>query len=184
MRITILNLHGMLANNLLDDPDAPGKHRHISVGISGSAFLPLDVPQLIEECVDQVLATAAAIKDPFEQAFFAMAQLPYLQPFDDVNKCVSRLAANIPLIKNNLSPLSFADVPKQTYTEGMLGVYELSKIGLLRTCSLGPMSARQAAMLPCATPSASPIRSGFACAPSCVRSLRTWCGQASGGPRR
>ena len=131
-RFTILNLHGMLANNLLDDPDAPGRLRHISVGISGSVFLPLDVPQLIEECFDQVLATAAAIKDPFEQAFFVMVQLPYLQPFDDVNKRVSRLAANIPLIKNNLSPLSFADVPKQTYTEGTLGVYELSKVDLLK----------------------------------------------------
>lgn len=31
-----------------------------------------------------------------------MVQLPYLQPFDDVNKRVSRLAANIPFIKSNL----------------------------------------------------------------------------------
>ena len=54
-----------------------------------------------------MLATAQAIHDPFEQSFFAMVQLPYLQPFDDVNKRVSRLAANIPFIKANLSPLSF-----------------------------------------------------------------------------
>ena len=59
-------------------------------------------------------------------------RLPYLQPFDDVNKRVSRLAANIPLIKGNLSPLSFADVPRQTYTEAVLGVYELTKIDLLK----------------------------------------------------
>ena len=61
-----------------------------------------------------------------------MVQLPYLQPFDDVNKRVSRLAANIPLIKGNLSPLSFADVPQQTYTEAMLGVYELNQVDLLK----------------------------------------------------
>ena len=65
------------------------------------------MPQLIEECFDQVLATTAAIEDPFEQAFFFMVHAPYLQPFDDVNKRVSRLAANIPLIKANLSPLTF-----------------------------------------------------------------------------
>jgi hypothetical protein len=41
-----------------------------------------------------------------------MVQLPYLQPFDDVNKRVSRLAANIQLIKRNLAPLSFTDVPR------------------------------------------------------------------------
>jgi hypothetical protein len=34
----------------------------------------------------------AAIRDPFEQALFIMVQLPYLQPFDDLNKRVSRLA--------------------------------------------------------------------------------------------
>jgi Fic family protein len=131
-RYTILNLHGMLANNLLPNPDAPGRLRHIGVGITGSVFHPLEMRQLIEECFDQILATASAIRDPFEQGFFVMAQIPYLQAFDDVNKRVSRLAANTPLIKNNLAPLSFADVPKQTYTEAMLGVYERRQVDLLK----------------------------------------------------
>src|SRR5271166_5606879 len=131
-RYTILNLHGILAQNLLPDPGAPGRLRRMGVGIGKSTFHPLEMPQLIEECFDQVLATAAAIADPFEQAFFVMVQLPYLQPFDDVNKRVSRLAANIPLIKGHLSPLSFTDVPRQTYTEAVLGVYELTKIDLLK----------------------------------------------------
>jgi len=131
-RYTILNLHALLANNLLADVTAAGRLRYIAVGIERSAFHPLEVPQLIEESFDQILATTAAINDPFEQAFFIMVQLPYLQPFDDVNKRVSRLAANIPLIKGNLSPLSFADVPRQAYTEAVLGVYELNKIDLLK----------------------------------------------------
>jgi hypothetical protein len=131
-RYTILNLHALLANNLLADPDAPGRLRHIGVGIERSVFYPLEVPQLIEECFEQVLATASAIFDPFEQAFFVMVQLPYLQPFDDVNKRVSRLAANIPLIKSNLSPLSFEGVPREAYTDAVLGVYELNRFELLR----------------------------------------------------
>jgi Fic/DOC family len=131
-RYTILNLHALLANNLLADPTAPGKLRHIAIGIEKSVYHPLEVPQLIEECFDQMLATAAAIKDSFERAFFVMAQLPYLQPFDDVNKRVSRLAANIPLITKNLLPLSFTDVPRSVYTDAMLGVYELNKIDLLK----------------------------------------------------
>ena len=131
-RYTILNLHAILANNLLPDPSAAGRLRRIGVGIEKSAFHPLEIPQLIEECFDQILATAAAIEDPFEQAFFVMVQLPYLQPFDDVNKRTSRLAANIPFIKANLSPLSFTEVPRDTYTEAVLGVYELNKIDLLK----------------------------------------------------
>lgn len=131
-RYTILNLHALLANNLLADPTAVGRLRHIIVGIDGSTFHPLEGPGLIEECFDQILATAAAIDDPFEQAFFIMVQLPYLQPFDDVNKRVSRLAANIPMIRANLAPLSFTEVPGDLYTRATLGVYEPNDITLLR----------------------------------------------------
>jgi hypothetical protein len=131
-RYTILNLHGILAQNLLPDPGAPGRLRRMGVGIGKSTFHPLELPQLIEECFNEVLEKAAAIEDPFEQALFAMVQLPYLQPFDDVNKRVSRLSANIPFIKLNLSPLSFIDVPRTLYMDAVLGVYELNKIDLLR----------------------------------------------------
>ena len=61
-----------------------------------------------------------------------MVHLPYLQPFEDVNKRVSRLAANIPFIRHNLCPLSFIDVPQQAYVDAMIGVYELNRIELLR----------------------------------------------------
>ncbi len=61
-----------------------------------------------------------------------MVQLPYLQPFDDVNKRVSRLAANISFNRHNLSPLAFVDVPGDLYINGMLGVYELNRIELLK----------------------------------------------------
>ena len=131
-RYTILNLHAMLAHDLLPDRAAEGRLRRIAVGIGQSVFQPLQVPQLIEECFDRILATAAAIEDPFEQSFFFMVQLPCLQPFEDVNKRVSRLGANIPFIKHNLSPLSFADVPRSVYTQAVLGVYELNRIDLLK----------------------------------------------------
>lgn len=131
-RYTLLNLHALLSDNLLDDPTASGRLRTIAVGIGQTTFLPLEGPQRIQECFDQVLDTAAAIRDPFEQAFFSMVHLPYLQPFEDVNKRVSRLAANIPLIQRNLCPLSFVDVSQATYISAMLGIYELNRIELLR----------------------------------------------------
>lgn len=131
-RYSMLSLHALLSNNLLGDPQACGRLRAIPVGIHLTVFHPLEVPQLIEEAFQQILDTAAAIHDPFEQAFFVMVHLPYLQPFEDVNKRVSRLAANLPLIRENLCPLSFVDVPEQAYVDGMLGVYELNRIELLR----------------------------------------------------
>jgi hypothetical protein len=90
------------------------------------------LPQRIEELFRIILEMAAEIRDPFEQSFFLMVHVPYLQPFEDVNKRVSRLAANIPFLQHNLSPLSFIDVGERDYLEGLLGVYELNRIELLR----------------------------------------------------
>lgn len=131
-RYTLLNLHALLADNLLADPTAGGRLRSIPVGIGRTVFHPLEGPQRIAECFLQVLDTAAAIVEPFEQAFFLMVHLPYLQPFEDVNKRVSRLAANIPLIQHNLCPLSFVDVEQASYIHAVLGIYELNRFELLR----------------------------------------------------
>lgn len=129
---TIIAVHALLSDGLLADPMACGKLRNRAVEIGGSVFLPIALPQRIDELFGIVLGMAAEIEDPFEQAFFLMVHLPYLQPFEDVNKRVSRLAANIPLIKGNLSPLSFIDVPERAYVDALLGVYELNRIELLR----------------------------------------------------
>ncbi len=129
---TVLALHALLSDGLLADPMACGTLRSRAVGIGGSVYMPIALPQRVEELFGVVLQMAADIIDPFEQAFFVMVHIPYLQPFEDVNKRVSRLAANIPLIKNNLVPLSFLDVPPRAYVDGLLGVYELNRVDLLR----------------------------------------------------
>jgi fido (protein-threonine AMPylation protein)/DNA-binding transcriptional ArsR family regulator len=131
-RYTLQNLHALLSENLLPDAGAGGRLRRTDVAIAASVFQPIGIPQQIKEYFDILLAKADAIEDPFEQAFFVMVQLPYLQPFDDVNKRTSRLAANIPLIRQNLSPLSFVDVPQDVYVDGLMAVYELNRIELLR----------------------------------------------------
>jgi len=131
-RYTILNLHALLSDNLLANPEAGGKLRSIPVGIQQSTYVPLAMPQLLEEHFQQILDKASLVRDSFEQAFFVMVQLPYLQPFEDVNKRVSRLAANIPLIRRNFCPLSFIDVPERAYTDGVLGIYEMNLVELLR----------------------------------------------------
>lgn len=131
-RYTFLNLHAILSENLLANKLSEGRIRRIPVQISGTSYQPTALPQILEECFDRILWCASQISDPFEQAFFLMVQLPYLQPFEDVNKRVSRLGANIPLIQHNLIPLSFVDILEQSYVEANLGVYEIQRIELLR----------------------------------------------------
>ena len=129
---TIIALHAFLSDGLMPDPLTCGRIRNRAVEIGGSVYLPIAMPQRLQELFGIVISMAAEIQDPFEQSFFLMVHLPYLQPFEDVNKRVSRLAANIPFIRHNLCPLSFIDVPQQAYVDAMLGVYELNRIELLR----------------------------------------------------
>lgn len=131
-RYTFLNLHGLLSENLLPDPTASGCLRTRAVEIARSVYQPTNVPQVIDEAFGLILEKAEQIEDCFEQAFFVMVHIPYLQPFEDVNKRLARLGANIPLIKSNLCPLTFLDVPQRTYIDATLGIYEMGRVELLR----------------------------------------------------
>jgi len=106
--------------------------RQHAVDIGKSVYRPLSTPQQIEDAFDALLDKANQIHDPFEQSFFMMVHLPYLQPFADINKRTSRLAANLPLFRANLCPLTFLDVPEQAYSRATLGVYEMTRVELLR----------------------------------------------------
>ena len=131
-RFTLLNLHSALAENLLPNPADEGRIRQHAVDIGKSVYRPLATPQQIEDSLVALLAKANRIGDPFEQSFFVMVHLPYLQPFADINKRTSRLAANLPLFRANLCPLTFLGVPEQAYSRATLGVYEMTRVELLR----------------------------------------------------
>ena len=131
-RYTLMNLHSALAENLLPNPADEGRIRQHAVDIGKSVYRPLSTPQQIEGVLDTLLSKASQIRDPFEQSFFMMVHLPYLQPFADINKRTSRLAANLPLFRANLCPLTFLGVPEQAYSRATLGVYEMTRVELLR----------------------------------------------------
>ena len=88
--------------------------------------------QRIEEEFTIVIEKAAAISDPFEQSLFLLVHIPYLQAFDDINKRTSRVASNIPLLKAQLAPMSFLTVDDGDYINGLIGIYELDTVALLR----------------------------------------------------
>jgi len=130
----IINLHAYLSENLLGSPAAEGRlrTRAMRVDIVQSVYVPTSIPHVIEECFEIVLDKARQIDNPFEQSFFLLVQLPYLQPFEGDSRSVSRLAANIPLFRERLRPLSFIDVPERLYIQALLGVYELADVSLLK----------------------------------------------------
>lgn len=131
-RLAICNIHALLSDNLLGDPSASGKIRERAVQISGSTYLPIENPHLLGEMFELFLKKVKQIENPFEQCFFTLVHLSYLQAFEDVNKRTSRICANIPLIKENLIPLAFVDVDQDTYLKALLGIYEKNDASLFR----------------------------------------------------
>ncbi len=128
----IYSIHALLSENLLGDPAASGRLRTIIVGIGGSTYVPLENPQVLRQCFELFVEKLNAIEDPFEQSLFSIIHLSYLQAFEDVNKRTARLVANVPLIKENLKPLSFMEVDPTAYVSALLGVYERNDVSLIR----------------------------------------------------
>jgi Fic family protein len=131
-RADICNVHALLADGLLIDPAMAGRLRRLPAGITHSSYHPLEDRYEIEEEFDILIRKAAAITDPFEQSFFLLVHIPYLQAFDDVNKRTSRVASNIPLLKADLAPMSFLTMDDGAYIDALIGIYELNNVALLR----------------------------------------------------
>jgi len=131
-RPDLCNIHALLAGGLLADPAMAGRLRRMPVSIVHSRYRPLEDRYAIEEELDILIAKAAAITDPFEQSFFLLVHIPYLQAFDDINKRTSRVASNIPLLQAGLAPMSFLTMDDGVYIDGLIGIYELNNVSLLR----------------------------------------------------
>jgi hypothetical protein len=138
----IFSLHFLLAEGLVAHGEA-GKVRSDGVRITASVYLPLEGKERLERILNTIINKAKAIHDSYEQSFFLLVHIAYLQAFIDVNKRTSRLAANIPLVKHNLVPLSFNDISKEDYTSAMIVIYEFNDVAplaelyvwsYLRTC--------------------------------------------------
>ncbi len=126
------NIHSLLSNRLIRDRSLVGSLRRMPIAVGRSSYTPLEDRFALQEELDMVLSRAARISDPFEQSFFLLVHIPYLQPFADVNKRTSRIASNIPLLKADLAPMSFFAIDDHDYIRGLLGVYELNDVSLLR----------------------------------------------------
>jgi len=126
--LTIRSLHHLLSQDLLANPESCGNIRSIEVDIGQSTYKPLNNPHQLKELFELILFKARNIEDPYEQSFFLLVHLSYLQAFEDVNKRTSRLSCNIPFIKENLCPLSFTEVSRDDYTAALLAVYEKNNV--------------------------------------------------------
>jgi Fic/DOC family len=129
----VKTFHALLSRGLSNmDPRDVGNIRRMPVDhIGGSAYIPLAIPQKIEEELTRIADKARAIENPHEQSLFLMVFISYLQAFRDVNKRTSRLVCNVPLLKAGLAPLSFMEMDKANYVKGLLAFYELNRTDII-----------------------------------------------------
>lgn len=125
-------IHKNLMHNLMADENAPGSIRRTMVFIEGTNYTPEQSPHALEQHLRAILDKASKINNPVESAFFLWTNIAYLQPFEDGNKRTSRMLANIPLLMQNNSPLSFIGTKVEDYASAMLGVYEKNDLTLAR----------------------------------------------------
>lgn len=127
---TIRTLHYLLADSLVA-PRAAGQIRDESIRVGSTTYAPLDGRERLTRLLLLLLEKARAIADPFEQSFFLLVHISYLQAFIDVNKRTARLASIIPLIRGDYVPQSFVDVDQDAYLKATIAVYELNEVGPL-----------------------------------------------------
>ncbi len=139
---TIFTLHYLLSDGLVESRHS-GKVRDHGVRIGGSTYMPFEDSRRLRLQMSRITQIASAIQDPFEQSFFLLVHVSYLQAFADVNKRTARLCANIPLISLNYVPLSFNDMNVRDYMTSFITIYEFQDVhplidlyvfSYLRTC--------------------------------------------------
>ncbi|OZI20259.1 hypothetical protein CAL26_22250 [Bordetella genomosp. 9] len=128
----VFEMHRLLMSGLLANEDALGAIRRRVVTIGGTAYLPSQSPHFLQEHLQMIVEKGMLIDSPSEAAFFLWVNIPYLQPFEDGNKRMGRLLANVPLILRNHAPLSFIDVDTTVYSQAMLAVYESNDVSIAR----------------------------------------------------
>jgi Fic/DOC family protein len=127
---TVRTLHYLLADSLVA-PGLAGQIREDGVAVSGTTYSPLEGRERLTRLLVKLLEKARSIADPFEQSFFLLGHISYLQPFIDVNKRTARLASIIPLITRDFVPQSFVDVDKTDYLRATIAFYEINEPGPL-----------------------------------------------------
>ncbi len=141
---TICTLHYLLSDGLIEARYS-GKIRDHGVRIGGSTYMPFEDKKQLQIRFERIIEKGALIENAYEQSFFLLVHITYLQAFTDVNKRTARLGANIPLIKGNLVPLSFNDVERDDYTSSIIAIYEFQDIqplldlyvfSYMRTCAV------------------------------------------------
>lgn len=122
------HIHALLAEKLTISRGI----RKILVGITGTAYRPLDNEHQIREALERSIALINSTPNAFAKSLLATLLISYVQPFEDGNKRTSRIMGNAIMLAAEAFPLSFRSVDEVRYKEGMLLFYEQNNLSLFK----------------------------------------------------
>jgi len=125
---TIRIVHSLIIKNL----DIPEDWRKILVGITGTAYKPIDNQWQIQEAIEKSCVTINAEPAPIVKAFIAGALIAYIQPFVDGNKRTARLITDAILWAHDWCPLSYRSIDEVEYKKAILLIYEQNNFQLFK----------------------------------------------------
>ncbi len=117
---------------LIKDLGVSKNIRSRSVGITGSAYKPLDNEHQIKENLERMCDLINSKDNGFEKALLAVTLISYIQPFEDGNKRIGRMVSNAILIGYDACPLSYRSVEAMDYKKAMLLFYEQNNLNAFK----------------------------------------------------
>lgn len=103
-----------------------------AVGITGTAYKPLDNDHQIRESLQSMCDLINSKDNGFEKALLAVALISYIQPLEDGNKRTGRMISNALLIAYDACPLSYRSVDSLDYKKAMLLFYEQNNLSAFK----------------------------------------------------
>ena len=125
---TIEEIHSLLIKDL----NVGRNIRSRAVGITGTAYKPLDNEFQIRENLELMCELINARSNGFEKALLAVVLISYIQPFEDGNKRTGRMISNALLISDDACPLSYRSVDSLDYKKAMLLFYEQNNLSAFK----------------------------------------------------
>lgn len=120
----IAQLHNFLVKGL----NVSTGIRKQAVGITGTAYRPLDNEWQIREAMDKLIQAINQLKNPLDKTLIAIAMISYIQSFADGNKRTGRMLANALLLANDYYPLSYRSVNETDYKKALVLFYEQNSL--------------------------------------------------------
>ncbi|WP_024771654.1 Fic family protein [Aquimarina macrocephali] len=117
---------------LIKDMHVSRNIRSRAVGITGTAYKPLDNTHQIRESLECMCDLINTKNSGFEKALLAVVLISYIQPFEDGNKRTGRMISNALLIADDACPLSYRSVDSLEYKKAMLLFYEQNNLAAFK----------------------------------------------------